>query len=301
MARAIWSGALTFGLVNIPVKLFGAVSQKDVRFHMLHDADGGRIRLKRFCDVDDQEVPYEHIVKGFEVGPRRYVTVTREELEAYDPKATRTIEIHDFVELADIDPVFFEGTYYLVPERSAAKAYRLLVGALRKAGKVGIATAVLRTKESLCCVRPAGGEALALSTMNRADEIVPLSSLELPEGGGEPSERELSMAEQLVASLTGPFEPDRYPDLRRQRILELVERKAEGQAIEAPEAEAAPAQVVSLADALSASLAAARGRGEGGPAHVVEREAHRPGQGARRHAAAQAARTAGKRTRRKRA
>jgi DNA end-binding protein Ku len=304
MPRAIWSGALTFGLVNIPVKLFTAVSQKDVHFHMLHDADGGRIRLKRFCEADDQEVPYEHIVKGFEVAPHRYVTVTREELERYDPKATRTVEIHDFVDLAGIDPVFFDATYYLVPDRSAAKAYRLLGDAMRKAGKVGIATAVLRTKESLCCVRPAG-EALALSTMNRADEVVPITSLELPEAGGRPSERELAMAEQLVASLTGPFEPERYPDLRRQRILELVEKKAEGQAIESPEAEQAPAQVVSLADALSASLAAARRRGasghdQGGDASEDAR--HRPARGARRQTAAAAARTAGtKRTRKKRA
>ncbi len=292
-ARAIWSGALTFGLVNIPVKLFTAVHQKEVHFNMLHDADGARIQLKRFCSAEDKEVPYEHVVKGFEVSPGRYVTVTREELEAYDPKATRTIEIHDFVDLADIDPVFFESTYYLVPERAAAKAYRLLGDAMRKAGKVAIATAVLRTRESLCCVRPSG-DALALSTMNRADEVTPTSSLELPEAGA-PSERELQMAEQLVASLTGAFEPERYPDLRRERVLELIEKKAEGQAIEAPAPEEAPANVVSLADALSASIAAARGRS---PRAAEEH----PARGERRHAPAQAARTARKapkRTRKK--
>ena len=244
-ARAMWSGALTFGLVNIPVKLYPAVHQKEVRFHMLHDADGARIQLKRFCSAEEKEVPYEHVVKGFEVSKGRYVTVTREELEAYDPKATRTVEIHDFVDLADIDPVFFESTYYLVPDKGAAKAYRLLGDAMRKAGKVAIATAVLRTRESLCCVRPSG-DALALSTMNRADEVTPTSSLELPEATA-PSERELHMAEQLVASLTGPFEPERYPDLRRERVLELIERKAEGQTIEAPAPEEAPANVVSLA------------------------------------------------------
>ncbi len=284
-ARAIWSGALTFGLVNIPVKLFTAVHQKEVHFNMLHDADGARIQLKRFCSAEGKEVPYEHVVKGFEVSPGRYVTVTREELEAYDPKATRTVEIHDFVDLAEIDPVFFESTYYLVPDRGAAKAYRLLGEAMRKAGKVAIATAVLRTRESLCCVRPSG-DALALSTMNRADEVTPTSSLELPDASA-PSERELQMAEQLVASLTGPFEPERYPDLRRERVLELIEKKAEGQAIEAPAAEEAPANVVSLADALSASITAARGRS---PAAA---EAH-PARGERRHAPAQAARTARK-------
>jgi DNA end-binding protein Ku len=302
MPRSIWTGAVTFGLVNIPVKLYTAVSQKEVRFHMLHEADGGRIRLKRFCEAEDKEVPYEQIVKGYEVAPHRYVTVTREELEAYDPKATKTIEIHDFVELADIDPVFYESTYYLVPDRSAAKAYALLKDAMRRAGKVGIATAVLRTRESLCCVRPSG-DALALSTMNRADEIVPLSALELPEPA-KPSDRELAMAEQLVGSLTGPFEPQRYPDVRRERVLELIERKAEGQSIEAPEPEEAPAQVVSLADALSASLAAARKRsGDGAPATAARAKtpSHpKPERGERRHAVAQAAHAA-KRPRKKRA
>lgn len=286
MPRAIWSGAVTFGLVNIPVKLFTAVQQKEVRFNMLHGADGARIQLKRFCSAEGKEVPFEEIVKGYEVSPGRYVTVTREELEAYDPKATRTIEIHDFVELADIDPIFFESTYYLVPDRTAAKAYRLLGDAMRKAGKVGIATAVLRTRESLCCVRPSGA-VLALSTMNRADEIVAPSTLELPELAAVPTERELQMAEQLVDSLAGAFEPERYPDLRRERVLELIERKAEGQTIEAPPAAEAPLEVVSLADALSASLAAARRRSP-------ERAAPHPDRGELRHAPAQAARTAGK-------
>jgi DNA end-binding protein Ku len=296
MPRAIWSGALTFGLVNIPVKLFTAVSQKDVRFHMLHDKDGARIQLKRFCSAEEVEVPYEHIVKGFEVAAHQYVTVTREELEAYDPKATRTVEIHDFVELADIDPVFFDSTYYLVPEPTAAKAYRLLGDAMRRAGKVGIATAVLRTRESLCCVRPSGST-LALSTMNRADEVISVDSLELP-AAGAPSERELAMAEQLVDSLTGPFEPERYPDLRRERVLELIHKKAEGETIAAAPASEAPTEVVSLADALSASLAAARRRA--GQEHGHESPARRaPTRGARRHAPAAAARTAGKKRGRK--
>ncbi len=182
MPRAIWSGALTFGLVNIPVKLYGAVSHKEVRFHMLHAKDGGRIRLKRFCSLEDREVAYDEIVKGFEVSKGRYVSITPEELEAYDPKATRTIEIRDFVELSEIDPIYYEATYYLVPEKTAAKAYRLLLDAMRRSGKVAVATAVLRTRESLCCVRPVE-DGLALSTMNRGDEIVPLSSLEVPGAG----------------------------------------------------------------------------------------------------------------------
>ncbi len=294
MARAIWSGALAFGLVNVPVKLHTAVAQKELRFNMLHAKDGARIRMKRFCSAEDREVPYEEIVKGFEVSRDRYVALTPEELAAYDPKATRTVEIRDFVDLSEIDPVYYERTYYLVPEKTAARAYRLLVDAMRATGKVAIASFVLRTRESLCCVRPIDG-GLALSTMNRADEVIPLSSLDLPEAA-KPSERELQMARQLVESLTAPFEPARYPDVHRQRVLELVERKAEGEAIEPPAEEEAPAKVVSLADALSASLAAARERG--GEARA---RGEAPGRGERRHPARAAARTARKPARKRRA
>ncbi len=292
MARAIWSGALTFGLVNIPVKLHSAVTQKEVRFHMLHAKDGARIKMKRFCSAEDKEVPYDEIVKGYELSKDRYVMITPEELEAYDPKATRTVEIRDFVDLADIDPIYYDQTYYLAPEKTAARAYRLLHDAMRATGKVAIASFVLRTRESLCCVRPVE-EALALSTMSRADEIVPVESLDLPEAP-KPSERELHMAEQLVGSLTAPFEPARYPDVHRERVLELVQRKAEGETIEAPAPEEAPAKVVSLADALSASLAAARGK----PAEAAH---HAPARGERHHRAAAAARTARKPRGKKRA
>ncbi|HET8540197.1 MAG TPA: Ku protein [Anaeromyxobacter sp.] len=293
MARAIWSGALTFGLVNIPVKLHSAVAQKEVRFHMLHAKDGARIRMKRFCSAEDREVPYDEIVKGYELSKARYVMITPEELEAYDPKATRTVEIRDFVDLAEIDPIYYDRTYYLAPEKTAARAYRLLLEAMRASGKVAIASFVLRTRESLCCVRPIE-RALALSTMNRADEIVPLDALELPDAP-RPSERELHMAEQLVGSLTSPFEPERYPDVHRERVLELVHRKAEGEAIEAPAPEQAPAKVVSLADALAASLAAARGK----PADGAQRTHAAPARGARRHRPAAAARQARKPRRRK--
>jgi len=294
MTRAIWSGALTFGLVNVPVKLFTAVTQKEVRFHMLHAKDGARIRMKRFCSAEDREVPYEDIVRGFEVAKERYVTVSDEELAAMNPKATRTIEIRDFVELSEIDPIYFESTYYLVPEKTATKAYRLLRDAMRRSGKVALATFVLRTRESLCCVRPLE-DALALSTMNRADEIVPVSSLEVPPAP-EPAERELQMAQQLVQSLSAPFEPERYPDVYREQVVALVEKKAAGEVIEPPAPEEAPARVVSLADALSASLAAARRRSDEG-----SRDEAGPARGARRHAAAAAARTSRRPGKKKRA
>jgi DNA end-binding protein Ku len=295
MPRAIWSGALTFGLVNVPVKLFTAVTQKEVHFHMLHAKDGARIRMKRFCSAEDREVPFEEIVKGFELAKERYVTIAPEELDALDPKATRTIEIRDFVELSQIDPIYYDRTYYLVPDKTAAKAYRLLLDAMRSTGKVAMATFVLRTRESLCCVRPIE-DALAISTMNRADEVVPVSALELPRGA-QPSERELRMAEQLVESLAAPFEPERYPDVHRERVLALVEKKAAGEVIEPPAAEEAPGRVVSLADALSASLTAARRRGDEGAPEA----AAAPARGARRHAAAAAARTARRPSKKKRA
>ena len=260
MARAIWSGSISFGLVNIPVKLFSAVSHKEVRFHMLHDADGARIQLRRFCSAEGVEVPYEHIVKGYEISKGRYVTLTAEELEAADPKGARSIDIQDFVELTQIDPVFYDQTYHLAPDRGAAKAYGLLLAAMRQSGKVGIARVVLRTKQALCCVRPMG-DGLALSTMNYADEIVSQRDLELPAPAAPPA-RELQMAEQLVGSLTTRFEPERYRDEHREKVLALVERKAAGEEIVAPPSEA-PAKVVNLADALRASLEAARrGRAE---------------------------------------
>jgi len=293
MPRAIWSGSISFGLVNIPVKLFSAVSSKEIHFHMLHDADGARINLKRFCSSEQVEVPYEHVVKGYELSKGRYVTVTSEELEAADPKGARTIEIEDFVDMGEIDPVYYEQTYHIAPDRGAGKAYGLLLEAMRRTGKVGIARVVLRTKQALCCVRPMAG-GIALSTMNYADEIVAQAELEVGEAP-TPSPRELEMAERLVASLTAKFEPERYQDTHREKVLALIEKKAAGEQILAP-AEEAPAKVVNLADALAASLAAARRPGGGArapeDAAAPARSTHHA---ARRAPRREAAHTAGKR------
>lgn len=272
MPRSMWTGSISFGLVNVPVRLYSAVSQKEVRFHMLHGADGGRIQQKRVCSVDGQEVPWEEIVKGYELSRHRYVTVTPEELKALEPRATRSIDIEDFVALDEIDPIFFESTYYLAPDRGAAKAYRLLYEAMKRTGKVGIARVVLRTKKYLCTVRPLE-KALALSTMLYADEVVPQDELGLPSPGEvETRERELQMAEQLVESLTTRFEPAKYQDDFRERVLELIDRKAEGQEIVAPEVEEAPAQVINLIDALEASLAASRKPAAAAPIRAGEAE-----------------------------
>jgi DNA end-binding protein Ku len=275
MARPIWSGSISFGLVNVPVKLFSATSPKEVRFHMLHDKDGGRIHQKRVCSIDGEEVPWEHIVKGYEISKGRYVTVTREELEAFNPKGTKSIDIEDFVELSQIDPIFYETTYYLVPDKGAQRPYALLLEAMRKTHRVGVARFVLRTKQYLCAVRPMGG-ALALSTMLYADEIVEQDELEgLPGAQSAPREKELHMAEQLVESLASQFEPEKYKDTWREEVLALLERKAQGEEIVAEPAAAEPGgKVVNLMEALQRSLAAAR---KGAPPAAAEGERrHRP-------------------------
>jgi len=260
MARPIWSGSISFGLVSVPVKLFSATSPKEVRFHMLHDKDGGRIQQKRVCSIDGEEVSWEHIVKGFEISKGRYVTVTREELEAFNPKATKAIEIEDFVELPQIDPIYYASTYYLVPDRGAAKPYTLLREAMKRTNKVGVGRFVLRTKQYLAAVRPLG-RALAISTMLHADEVVSQDELEgLPDAHAKPGERELKMAEQLIESLAAEFDIGKYKDDYREQVLALLERKAEGEEIvaEAP-AEEPRGKVVNLMEALQKSLAAAKG------------------------------------------
>jgi len=232
MPRAIWTGAISFGLVSVPVKLFSATSSKTVRFHNLHDRDGVRLRQKRICPADGEEVPYEHVVKGYEVAPDRYVVITQDELDALDPKATKTIDIEDFVDLAKIDPIHFDHAYYLVPATGAAKPYRLLLEAMESAGKAGIARVVLRTKQQLCVLRSAG-EVIAMSTMLYGDEVVDPSGFEELEAAAEveTSEREREMARSLLDQLSGEWDPRRYRDAYRERVLEMIERKAAGEEI----------------------------------------------------------------------
>jgi DNA end-binding protein Ku len=265
MPRAIWSGAISFGLVNVPIKLFTATSQKDVRFHQLHDKDGARIQQKRVCSKDGEEVPLEHIVKGYEVSRDKYVLITPEELESLDPKASRTVDIQEFVDLDEIDPVYFDATYYMVPDKGAAKAYALLLEAMRASKKVAIARVVLRQKQHLVALRPLNN-ALSMETMLYHDEVVGTDSLEgLPEDV-EVTDRELKMAQQLIDSLADDFKPERYRDDYRERVLDMIERKAEGQEIVAAEEEEEQAPVVDLMAALEASLAAAKGRRDAEPA-----------------------------------
>jgi DNA end-binding protein Ku len=262
MPRAIWSGAISFGLVNVPVKLYSAVSRKAVRFHQLHDETGVRIQQKRVDPSTGEEVQYEDIVKGYELSPEHYVVITPEELESLDPVKTRSIDISDFVQLDQIDPIYFDHPYYLAPGQGGAKAYELLRQAMEESGKVAIGRVVIRSKESLVAIRPSGS-ALAMETMLFPDEVVdPLSLDELPVEDGKATKRELDMARQLIDSLSGDFEPAQYRDEYRERVLELIERKAQGEEIAVQPAAQEPEKVPDLMAALEASIKAVKDRGD---------------------------------------
>jgi DNA end-binding protein Ku len=256
--RAIWSGALSFGLVNVPVKLYTATRSKDVRFNQLHAKDGARIRQKRVSSATGEEVGLDEIVKGYEIAPDTYVTITPEELDAIAPKASRLIEIEEFVDLDEIDPLYYESSYYLVPDKTGAKAYALLHAAMTSENKVAIGRVVLRSKEYLTAVRPLG-ETLTMSTMRFADEIVPRSTLEgLPGEDVEAGEKEVKMARQLIESLSAVFEPEKFTDTYREAVLAMIEQKAAGQEIVVEPDAPATTKTVDLMAALEASLAAAK-------------------------------------------
>jgi len=212
MARSIWTGAISFGLVTVPVKLYSAVSRKSVRFHQLNGPTGVRIQQKRVDPSTGDEVSYDDIVKGFEIGPDRYVIIEPGELESLDPKKTKTIEIEDFVDLTDIDPILYDHPYYLAPGAGGAKPYRLLLDAMRESGKVAIAKVVIRQKENLVAIRPMEGDVLGMATMIFADEVVDPDRVDELDSAREVevNERELAIAMQLVESLSGEFEPDKY-------------------------------------------------------------------------------------------
>jgi DNA end-binding protein Ku len=263
MARSIWSGAISFGLVNIPVKLYSAVSRKTVRFHQLDGRTGNRIQQKRVNPQTGEEVPYEQLVKGYELSPDRYVVVTPEELESVEPKKTRMIEIEDFVELDQIDPIYYDHPYYLAPGPGAAKAYALLLEALRATERVGIARVVIRSKEQLVAIRPHEQDVLTMETLLFGDEVVAPDSLDELDAAGEAEagKREVDMARQLIDSLAADFDPSRYRDTYRDRVLELIEAKAEGQEITIEPAAEEAEPVPDLMAALEASIAQSKRQG----------------------------------------
>lgn len=262
MPRAIWTGAISFGLVTIPVKLYSAVQRKSVRFHQLNGKTGVRIQQKRVDPSTGDEVPYDDIVKGYELSPDRYVVIEPGELDALDPKKTKTIDIEDFVEESEIDPIFYDHPYYLAPGAGGAKPYRLLLEAMEETGRVAIAKVVIRSKEQLVAIRPMG-EALEMSTMVFADEVLDASRLdELPDPDEvSTTKRELDIAKQLVDSLAGEWEPEKYRDTYRDDVIALIERKAAGEEIaEQPAVEEDEAPVPDLMSALKASLDAVKTR-----------------------------------------
>ena len=259
MPRAIWSGAISFGLVNIPVKLYSAVSKKTVRFNQIDAESGARIRQQR-VNPEGEEVPYEQIVKGYEIAPDRYVTITPEELESLEPQKTRTIDIEEFVDLEQIDPIYYDHPYYLAPDKGAAKAYKLLLDAMEEADKVAIARVVIRSKENLVALRSYRG-AITMETMLFPDEVTQPDSLEelaAVDGDVKTTKRELDMAKQLIESLSGDFDPSGYRDEYRERVLDLIERKAAGETITIEEPAAEKKEVPDLMAALEASISASK-------------------------------------------
>lgn len=262
MARAIWSGSISFGLLNVPVRMYSAVARRSIALREIRESDSARIKHRRFAEGTDEEVPYDEIIKAYELTPGQYVPLTKEEMEALAPEKTRAIDVSDFVDLDEIDPMYFDSPYYLGPADGAEKAYGLLAKAMAASGKVAIARFVLRNKEHLAAIR-SNGDVLTLTTMRFADEVVPAKELEIvPEKAQKPAKREQEMAEQLIDSLSTDFDPTAYHDEYREQLLKLIEKKAEGKEIVAADTEAPKAtKAPDLMAALEESIAAAQGKG----------------------------------------
>ena len=275
MPRAIWNGSISFGLVTIPIKLYNAVSRKTIRFNQIDRRSGSRIKYKKVSAADGEEVPDEEIVKGYEHAKGQYVLVDDEELQAITPKSGRTIDIEAFVDLDDIDPIYYDAAYYAAPADGFEKSYRLLVRAMEDENRVAVARFVRNNKQYLAALRPKGGT-LQVSTMVYDDEVVKAD--EVPEFDGlddvDVTEAELTMARQLIGSLEADFEPAQYSDTYRDELTELLKRKAAGEEIVAEVAPVDDAKVVDLLAALEASVAAAKSeRAEEAPATPKKKKA----------------------------
>src|SRR5215203_2118859 len=266
MARAIWSGTISFGLLNVPVRLYSAVARRSIALREIRESDSARIKHRRVAEGTDEEVPYENIVKAYELSPGQYVPLSKDEMAALAPEKTRAIDVQDFVDIEEIDPMYFDSPYYLGPADGAEKAYSLLASAMQSSGKAAIARFVFRNKEHLSAIRPADG-VLTLTTMRFHDEVVPASELDdlVPDKKPKVAKREQEMAEQLIDSLSTEFEPNSYRDEYREQLLALIEQKAEGKEIVAPETEAPKAtKAPDLMAALEESIAAVKEKGKGG-------------------------------------
>jgi DNA end-binding protein Ku len=254
MPRTMWMGTLSFGLVSVPVKLYSAVTRKTVHFHQIHTLDNGRIHQKHVCSLDGEEIPLSEIVKGYEIAPDRYVPVEASELAALEPLFTRTIQVEDFVALEEIDPIYFDHPYHVVPGPGGAHPYRLLLHAMKDTGKIAIGRIVMRSKERLVAIRPREN-ALLMLTMSYADEVNPTTGLRELEGlEGELDEQELDVARRLVASIAEPFDIDKYQDTFREAVLDLIDRKAAGEPLQLGAEPERPPDSPDLMKALEASL-----------------------------------------------
>lgn len=263
MARAIWSGTISFGLLNVPVRMFSAVARRNIALREIRESDSARIKHRRVAEGTDEEVPYENIVKAYELSPGQYVPLSKDEMAALAPEKTRAIDVQDFVDIEEIDPMYFDSPYYLGPADGAEKAYSLLASAMESSGKAAIARFVFRNKEHLSAIRASDG-VLTLTTMRFHDEVVPPSDLDdaLPDKKPKVAKKEQQMAEQLIDSLSTEFEPNSYRDEYREQLLALIERKAEGKEIVAPEAEEPKAtKAPDLMAALEESIAAVKDKG----------------------------------------
>jgi DNA end-binding protein Ku len=261
MPRSLWNGTIAFGLVRVPVKLHSASESKRIAFKERRASDGAAIEHRRVCVKERREVPYEEIVKGFEVSSGSYVVLSKEELAVADGPQARVVEVEHFVAEEQIDPIFYERAYYLSPGKLGEDGYRVLHAALRQTGKVGIGRFVFHNKEHLAAVR-ALEDIIVMQTMRFADEIVPEGQLEMPRARRKASKLEVDTAQLLIGQLDTEFEPDRYRDTYREQVLAVIERKARGEAIEAPESEQV-GHDVDLLDVLERSIDVHRGAGGG--------------------------------------
>jgi DNA end-binding protein Ku len=252
--RSIWNGTVTFGLVNVPVKVYSATESKSIHFHQVHLADGARIEHRRVCPKENKEVPNDEIVKGYELSKGGFVELTKDEIAAAAGERSKLIDVEHFVEGEQIDPAFFDTTYYLGSGDDGEEAYRLLHAALEKSGKVAIGRWVFHDRERLVAVRPLDGKILGLHTMHFHDEVVEVDDLDLPSPQRNPSEREIEMAGKLVKSLAAKFEPEKYEDTYREAVLAVIKRKAKGEEIVSEPEETRQQDSDDLMAALEASL-----------------------------------------------
>ena len=256
MARSIWNGTITFGLITVPIKVHSATESHTIHFHQVHESDGARIKQKRICSKEGKEVPYKEVSMGYEVRGGEFVMLEKEEIDAAAGDRAHTIELEQFVDREQVDPVYYNRTYYLGAGDDGEDAYRLLHDALDRAGRTGIGRWVFHNREYLVAVR-AGDDVLVLHTMRFADELVGVEKLDIQAPSRKPSKRELDMAEQLVDSLRKQFRPGSFKDSYRDRVAELIKLKAEGGEVELPEPEE-----IEAPDDLLAALEASLGKGK---------------------------------------